>query len=137
MEVEVGVKAHNKAKEEVFLIHGSPWNAGTTPSIACCNTFFLFILKEPAFFLFRILSIQTNIYTDSNTQNERGRETNLIDSTAAELDFFSLGWLALGYSLSPTTNKYIISNQKLLASHSLMIEWPTLKTSLSRVFVSR
>jgi len=42
--------AQNKAKGNVFLMHGSQWKAGSMPRIACWNTFFLFSLKELALF---------------------------------------------------------------------------------------
>lgn len=42
-----------KVKENVFLKHGSQWNAGTMPSIACWNSFFLFSLKGLALFSLR------------------------------------------------------------------------------------
>lgn len=43
-----------KAKEDVFLRHGSQWNAGRMPSIACWNSFFLFSLKGLALFSLEI-----------------------------------------------------------------------------------
>lgn len=49
-------RSGGKAKEEVFLIHRSLWNAGRMPSIACWNSFFLFSLKELALFSLEIFS---------------------------------------------------------------------------------
>ncbi|KAK7263278.1 hypothetical protein RJT34_30865 [Clitoria ternatea] len=78
---------------KVFLIHGSPWNAGRMPSIACWNTFFLFSLKEFALFPLEMCPLRhPYIHTRPDTHQNRERYLSciidIICSCRTKIDFF-------------------------------------------------